>query len=803
MLTSLLLHFSSSMICIRKNFLVCSSVLALSAPALAQDGREPLWEPVIDFTLKSGDERTLGTVSLMAPLAQDEKTLVFADIRTVVSDQDTFEGNVGIGIRNIAGPVITGAYGFWDTRMSEHDNVFQQITAGAEVIGEKWEARANLYTPVGEEEKLAYTDPTTVSLSGTRLFLQDGRVFETALQGFDVEFGRALPILENARAYLGYYRFHGDNVADVNGYRARIEADIGDWVEIGAERQFSDTERGNAVFGEIRVRYPFGGWTKGSERRKGMSPLQRRMMSPVVRDIDIVTTAKPKADPVPAETVNGEDANIYFVDNTAAAGGDGSREHPFNTLAGAQGAAGAYDTIYVLEGDGTTTSQDAGITLDDEGQRLLGSGVSLTLDASRIRIPEGVARPADLDNLVLVPAAANPVITNTGGDGITVSADNVEVAGLTVDGAAQDGIAITADGAAQSAMNVSVSDVTVTGNRMGLYIYGADGGAVSAKVERTIAIANTQHGIAVYDDTDDTFEADLGGGNLGSAGLNVLTGNTLEDLAVDYDGRTLSAMNTWWGQVAGPDTDDPSVGIAPQIYYGAPINDGLVGHWTFDSEWTSNTTAYDRSGNNNDGTLSGEQGLPTATTGFWGEALYFAGDPDGNGGLKGSYVTVPTSPELNPTDEITLLGFGQKSVGTGAGYNITLIRASASEYDVTVHSATKVRLSINSDYNPAFPGYNDDGSWNFLAGTFDGATKRVFIDAGEIGNSAKAGGINDNNSAIRIGTRNDLFANYWTGGIDDVRIYSRALDPAEIAELYRMDASSAVDTSGFLTADPR
>lgn len=781
----------------RKHLLLCASLLALSAPALGQDGREPLWEPVIDFTLKSGDERTLGTVSLMAPLAQDEKTLVFADIRTVVSDQDTFEGNVGIGIRNIAGPVITGAYGFWDTRMSEHDNVFQQITAGAEVIGEKWEARANLYTAVGEEEKLAYTDPTTVSLSGTRLFLQDGRVFETALQGFDVEFGRALPILENARAYLGYYRFHGDNVADVNGYRARIEADIGDWVEIGAERQFSDTERGNAVFGEIRVRYPFGGWTKGSERRKGMSPLQRRMMSPVVRDIDIVTTAKPKADPVPAETVNGEDANIYFVDNTAAAGGDGSREHPFNTLAGAQGAAGAYDTIYVLEGDGTTTSQDAGITLDDEGQRLLGSGVPLTLDASRIRIPEGVARPADLDNFVLVPAAANPVITNTGGDGITVSADNVEVAGLTVDGAAQDGIAITADGAAQSAVNVSVSDVTVTGNRMGLYIHGADGGAVSAKVERTVAIANTQHGIAVYDDTDDTFEADLGGGNLGSAGLNVLAGNTLEDLAVDYDGRTLSAMNNWWGQVAGPDTDDPSVGIAPQIYYGAPINDGLVGHWAFDEG--SGTTAYDRSGNGNNGILSGQQVQPTWATGQLNGALFFAGDPDGDGGLTGSYVNINSSSSLHPNTAITVTAWVKKAVNNDG----TVVRTAGDYFLDFANGPTNLRFGVNGQWGMSNGGYPDNNTWYFVAGTYDQINSIRYLNGVNIGQTAYTAAISDLANPIRIGGRNDLLRNYIIGIIDDVRIYSRALDPTEIAELYRMDASSAVDTSGFLTADPR
>ncbi len=64
-------------------------------------------------------------------------------------------------------------------------------------------------------------------------------------------------------------------------------------------------------------------------------------------------------------------------------------------------------------------------------------------------------------------------------------------------------------------------------------------------------------------------------------------------------------MSEFWVPFAQvPDTDTPDIGIAPQIYYGAPINDGLVGHWTFDTEWTTNTTAYDRSGQGNDGTLN-------------------------------------------------------------------------------------------------------------------------------------------------------------------------------------------------------
>ena len=65
--------------------------------------------------------------------------------------------------------------------------------------------------------------------------------------------------------------------------------------------------------------------------------------------------------------------------------------------------------------------------------------------------------------------------------------------------------------------------------------------AVSASLESSRALANTQHGVSVYDDTSGAFDIDLGGGTFESAGLNVITGNGLEDLSLDYDGRALSA----------------------------------------------------------------------------------------------------------------------------------------------------------------------------------------------------------------------------------------------------------------------
>ena len=85
------------------------------------------------------------------------------------------------------------------------------------------------------------------------------------------------------------------------------------------------------------------------------------------------------------------EARVWYVDNSAAEGGDGRGTTPFQRLKQAEEAAGPGDSIMIAVGDGTARGQDEGIVLK-EGQKL-------------------VARPADLDD------GRRPIITNRDGDG--------------------------------------------------------------------------------------------------------------------------------------------------------------------------------------------------------------------------------------------------------------------------------------------------------------------------------------------------------------------------------------------------
>ena len=98
---------------------------------------------------------------------------------------------------------------------------------------------------------------------------------------------------------------------------------------------------------------------------------------------------------------------IWYVDDSAAPGGDGTSANPLNSLApldtggASDGLDGTGDTIYVL--DGTYTS---GITLEDN-QSLLGQAVDLVVDSTTLITGSPANRPDITGNVAL--ASGNTV----------------------------------------------------------------------------------------------------------------------------------------------------------------------------------------------------------------------------------------------------------------------------------------------------------------------------------------------------------------------------------------------------------
>ncbi|MDD3470187.1 MAG: hypothetical protein PHE53_09460 [Thermoguttaceae bacterium] len=102
-------------------------------------------------------------------------------------------------------------------------------------------------------------------------------------------------------------------------------------------------------------------------------------------------------------------------------------------------------------------------------------------------------------------------------------------------------------------------------------------------------------------------------------------------------------------------------------------------------------------------------------------------------------------------------------------------------------------LNIAGTYDeldaPISPADLLDGSWRLATATFDGKTARVYLDGREIASKERPGKLTLGQTAsLMIGSSSGS-SEFFQGGLDDLRVYSRALSADEIAELYREGAA--------------
>jgi len=217
---------------------------------------------------------------------------------------------------------------------------------------------------------------------------------------------------------------------------------------------------------------------------------------------------------------------------------------------------------------------------------------------------------------------------------------------------------------------------------------------------------------------------------------------------------------------------------------GAPAK-GLIGWWAFDEE-PSSTTAVDYSGNRLGGTLRDAQRAP----GIDGAAL----------DCKGGCVVVEAHRMLSPTDALTIACWvrtdaaGQHDKwfvnrifggGTATGYRMGLIGGKP------CLGLPVTDWSHHLTANASLP----TGRWVHLAGTFDGRTMRLYMDGKECGTMERPGPLKPNDFHLCLGTYEVGHAAHFTGLLDEVKLYGRALTADEVQADHRKLKARAHDPS--------
>lgn len=211
-----------------------------------------------------------------------------------------------------------------------------------------------------------------------------------------------------------------------------------------------------------------------------------------------------------------------------------------------------------------------------------------------------------------------------------------------------------------------------------------------------------------------------------------------------------------------------TVAVAPEPVVYLNMNEG------------SGLYALDFSGNGNSGEIHDATRI---RTGACGEALFFNGID--------SYVAIPFRSKNHPETEITVdLWFSVDSydrqvlVSTYNDGGYRLAFDDGNDLWWTVHTGRgDVSVPVQHEYIPLH-------RWHHLAGTYDGRVSRIYLD-GVLRNAANASGIvsysyaNDVILGAEAGTGNQpdsRCAGYFKGGLDEVRIYNRALSYGEVMD---------------------
>ena len=224
---------------------------------------------------------------------------------------------------------------------------------------------------------------------------------------------------------------------------------------------------------------------------------------------------------------------------------------------------------------------------------------------------------------------------------------------------------------------------------------------------------------------------------------------------------------------------------------------GLEGYWSFNGKDVSGTTAFDRSGAGNTGTLTGG---PSIAEGKLAQGLNFDGSDD--------YVSVADAAAL--TQSALTVSFWKKNTNAASNSRFVTKSSSAnrswsvesSDAGRNIQFITSSTISVESENGITPNGGMAVGQWYHVVCVFNGAgstnAERMQIYINGAAQSITFSGtipaaLVDNSHAVNIGGKQNTAG--FPGAMDEVRIYNRALSAGEAKGLYDVGADDKTNSS--------
>lgn len=233
----------------------------------------------------------------------------------------------------------------------------------------------------------------------------------------------------------------------------------------------------------------------------------------------------------------------------------------------------------------------------------------------------------------------------------------------------------------------------------------------------------------------------------------------------------------------------------------APAPSGMVA-W-----YRAENNTNDSQGTNH-GTLNGNTGF---AAGRVGQAFTFDGD--------GDLVTVPDTPSLNPTGQITLQAWVYPTADSGGSDVVSVIATkettSSSQFEIARRNtnACSNGTGIPSG-NFAFyldgitlpnqcSGWVDGGAflplnvWSHVALTYNGEEVEAYVNGANTRTIFTGSTLVTGTGLLRIGGRIDG-RGFWAGLIDELSLYNRALTGTEISAIYNAGSAGVCPPIGAI-----